>query len=483
MRAISFLMTVALLTGASSVFAQSYYNPPQSAYVPPAGYYAADAAELESRISKLEADIKKKQDAVDTKKKFSADWSGRVFMDSVNFGDPHLKNGVRPNDTTPRHGDYLGFRDVRIGVAGKGFEIFDYKAEFALERNNHVTFTDVFFGAKNIPGLDTVRVGHYKVETGMSQLTSGRNITAMERPTPVSVFGPSRRFGAGQTFYFANDSIRWFNGVFAARSLGSDTKSYNDGDMDTAGTGGSGAIFNSRFTMVPVYKKDGERFLHFGWHTMYMDNPNRGATFLGAPNSPSIGGFSRSGNNWLVNGIRVPATPLYDVPHYTQGGVEMAWGRGPLAVTSEFFAGTFDKGRDMYGGYVEVRYFLTGDTRPYDKKNGAMGNVKIKKNFLTVEECINTFCHGAANGYGVKSWGAWEVFAQWSFTDSDRIAFRGGEGGRTTDTVLGLNWYWNPNTRMMFEYVHSDGTRQQLGAVQGFRATEDIVATSLRFYF
>ena len=66
-------------------------------------------------------------------------------------------------------------------------------------------------------------------------------------------------------------------------------------------------------------------------------------------------------------------------------------------------------------------------------------------------------------------------------------------GGRTTDLVFGLNWYLNPTTRLMLEYVHSDGTAKRSEYVitnsvgntvdRSYRATEDIFAVALRFNF
>ncbi|MCL2711169.1 MAG: porin [Planctomycetaceae bacterium] len=472
---IHFLVTViALSLGASGALAQNY---PSAAYAPTASYYAADAGDLESRITALEADMKKKEDKVDTKKKFSAEWSGRIFTDLVNFGDPHVKAGdfTGPGDFGP--GDFIGLRDARIGVTGKGFEVFDYKVEIGFNQNNSVQITDVFMGVQKVPGLDYVRLGHYKVESGLSYLTSSRNSTAMERTTAVSTFSPGRRFGAGQTYLFANDRIRWFNGIFLAGDRASGNKFHVDGDIDD-----KGAIYNSRLSLVPYYAKDGERYLHLGGHYMYRENDQKSIPPMYSSGNTRIGGFSRAGAAWF--------TTSAVASHYNQGGLEMAWGRGPLAISSELFAGSFGKGRDMYGGYIEARYFLTGDCRPYSKSGGTMGNVKLKKNFLTGEEIYRTHHHGAAKGFAIKSLGAWEVFAQWSFVDSDRVAFSApnARGGRAVDTVLGVNWYWNPNTRMIFEYVHSDGTRQTHTGTAGTttyycRATEDIFATSFRFYF
>jgi phosphate-selective porin OprO/OprP len=476
----NFLLTALVLSaGAGNALAQPYT--PSATYATSSGYFAADAADLESRISKLEADMKKKEDKVDTKKKFSADISGRIFMDTVHFGDPYVKS---ESTTAPYNGnplpDFVGLRDARIGVSGKGFEIFDYKVELAFERE--LRLTDVYMGVQKVPGLDYVRIGHYKVETGLSYLTSGRNSVAMERASAVSTFNNSRRLGIGQTYLFAHDQVRWFNGVFLADDINTATNKYLvDEDLCD-----KGAIYNSRFTMVPFYDKDGERYFHLGGHYMYKGKPKdtwtRGE--MDSPGTTYVGGFNRAGHRWFYN----RAT---DAWHYNQGGLETAYGYGPFSVASELFAGSFGDGRDMYGGYVEVKYFLTGDHRPYSKSSGTLGNVKMKKNFLTAEECFQTHHHGAVKGYGVKSWGAWEVYAQWSFVDSDRVARSdtAARGGRAVDTVLGLNWYWNPNTRMMFEYVHSEGTQRTFDTTDGVaptpygRATEDIFATSFRFYF
>jgi len=496
----NFLLTavVALSVGASDVLAQ---NHPSAMFAPTASYYAADVGDLESRIFKLEEDMKKKQDAVDTKRRFSVDVSGRVFMDAVNFSPNY--GAVAPttgtNNPNPNGGvsDYIGLRDARIGVGGRGYEVLDYRAELSYERGA-LRMTDVFMGVRKVPGLDYVRVGHYKVETGMSYMTSGRNSTAMERAASVGTFSPGRRLGISQIYLFGNDQVRWFNGVFLARDISGGmfhsptathenngtTRVANDMNMSNRGT-----IFNSRFSMVPYYAKDGERFFHLGGHYMYREKDDKG--FAGnMSTSTAIGGFSRAGNaGWLST-----QTAAWN---YNQGGIELAWGRDRLAISSELFAGSFGNGRDMYGGYAEVRYFLTKDSRPYSKSSGTPGNVKMRNNFLTGDDVVQTLCHGRAKVFGIQSIGAWEVYAQWSFVDSDRVAFFDGptgpsRGGRAVDTAFGLNWYWNPNTRMMFEYVHSNRTQQ---AATGYpissgtgndsyrRASVDTFATSLRFSF
>jgi len=37
--------------------------------------------------------------------------------------------------------------------------------------------------------------------------------------------------------------------------------------------------------------------------------------------------------------------------------------------------------------------------------------------------------------------------------DSTDLSDSGVNGGEMTSFTIGFNWYWNPNTRMMFDYV------------------------------
>jgi phosphate-selective porin OprO/OprP len=49
--------------------------------------------------------------------------------------------------------------------------------------------------------------------------------------------------------------------------------------------------------------------------------------------------------------------------------------------------------------------------------------------------------------------GAWEAAVRWSFLDlSGTPDF---ESGIQHDVTFGVNWYWNPYARMMFNYIHA----------------------------
>ena len=98
------------------------------------------------------------------------------------------------------------------------------------------------------------------------------------------------------------------------------------------------------------------------------------------------------------------------------------------------------------GTYAQVGYFLTGEHRPYDRKAGAIDRVKPFENFFRV---------GLPNGERCTGWGAWEVAGRFSYlqlNDNDV------HGGTIADYTAGVNWYWNPYIKMVFNYIHSQSS-------------------------
>ena len=91
----------------------------------------------------------------------------------------------------------------------------------------------------------------------------------------------------------------------------------------------------------------------------------------------------------------------------------------------------------LYAFYVMASYFLTGEHRPYNRSDGHYDRPKPKKNFLQ------------------GGWGAFEVALRFSMIDlTDAAAVNPGMGGKEKNITVGLNWYLNPNTRMILNYVH-----------------------------
>ncbi len=129
-----------------------------------------------------------------------------------------------------------------------------------------------------------------------------------------------------------------------------------------------------------------------------------------------------------------------------------------------------DENNTAKGAYVELKYFLTGDHRAYSLSKGVFEGVKVKRNF-------HPFKCGDYNL--IDGFGAWQAVVQWSYLDLSDWRYAHEKAGRQHDLTLGMNWFWTPNIRWIFEYVHS---QRNVGA--GSRhCSEDIFGTSLRLHF
>jgi phosphate-selective porin OprO and OprP len=131
-------------------------------------------------------------------------------------------------------------------------------------------------------------------------------------------------------------------------------------------------------------------------------------------------------------------------------GLEHVLNVGALQITGEyqnlFLQRDSGAGSDLHfhGGYVQAAYFLTGEHIPWERDTGTLGRVKPFENFFLVDRC------GGGTGAG---WGAWQVAARYSYADfvDDNVA-----GGIGESFTLGLNWHWNDNTRLQFNYLMGD---------------------------
>lgn len=128
---------------------------------------------------------------------------------------------------------------------------------------------------------------------------------------------------------------------------------------------------------------------------------------------------------------------------------ELAIVYGPFSLQTEYTFADINHKRstigsnDFTGFYVYGSYFLTGEHRKYERKNGALGRVKPNKNF-----------------YWGRGMGAIELTGRYSKLDlSDRTI----DGGKLDDITLGVNWYLNPDTRVMLNYVRAKAVLSNIG--------------------
>ena len=73
-------------------------------------------------------------------------------------------------------------------------------------------------------------------------------------------------------------------------------------------------------------------------------------------------------------------------------------------------------------------------------------------------------------------WGAWELAARWSYLDFSDV-----NGQQLNDLTVGWNWYWNPHTRMMLNWIHPFAHRSLVSP--SLDAQGDILAMRLQVEF
>jgi phosphate-selective porin OprO and OprP len=273
-----------------------------------------------------------------------------------------------------------------------------------------VTFTNVGF-------LGAMQAGQFKAPMSLEVLTSSRDNTFMEPAAPVQALAPGQNAGVQFSRTLFQERATWAFGFFT-ESVGQD---YGDSSQNFGR-----AI--TRVTCLPLYEVDpgqpsSARLLHLGLSANVLYSGNSTVEYRSRPESHLA--------PYVVDTGDVAADGAF------VAGAEAAWVQGPLSLQGEYlhsFVRETARETVNFGGfYVSACYFLTGESRPYDRRTGAWGRVIPKHNFV----------------WGHGGWGAWEVAARLSNVD---LGDGNIHGGRLTELMCGLNWYLHPHVKWRFNY-------------------------------
>ena len=340
-------------------------------------------------------------------KAFSFKFGGRIMNDWAFMSeDDSLKAAIgQLQDATTE------FRRARLYISGTVYEKVIFKAQYDFAGGD-ADFKDVYLGLKKLPGVGTLKVGHFKEAFGLEELTSSKYITFMERSLPV-IFAPSRNTGIGVNNTALNKRLTWAAGLFL------DTGGY--GDEDDAE---NSAAATARITGLPWYQGK-DRLLHLGLSYSNRDAKDDAVEYDQSPEAHLAPDFVDTGSIVADSENRF--------------GIEAALVHGPFSLQGEYMGANVETpdGSDpsFSGYYASASYFLTGEHRAYKNSSGTFDRVKPKTNF------------------GKGGTGAWEVALRYSGLDLNDAPIQGGE---LEDVTFGLNWYLNPNVRTMFNYVLAD---------------------------
>lgn len=351
---------------------------------------------------------------------FKLKLSGRIQTDLV-FGtaDDSLENVFGGAESGSE------FRRARFAVEGTIYKDFGFKAQYDFAQGDS-DFKDVWMSYNAIPTVGQLKVGHFKEPFSLDQLTSSKYIDFMERSLADALV-PGRNWGAQLSNTFMDERIYYALGIFK------DADDYGDSENadDWAITG--------RIAGTP-YNRDENHLLHLGAAASFrkLDSSDNSIRIRQRPEIHIADRYIDTQIAGMMSGIN----QVYGVDDFYLLGGEAAWVHGPLtlqgeAMMAEYNSTVLASDPSFWGGYLQGSYFITGEGKAYKASDATFDKVKPKKNFGLGEN---------------KGPGAWEVLARVSYLDlSDGPVV----GGEETNITLGINWYLNPNMKLMFNYVHA----------------------------
>ena len=331
---------------------------------------AQSLQQLQSQVDALSKQVEelKKQKASELKveakgaPRFSGDGfnkfkiRGRLMADFGHVGDDDLDEEGFGNEGL---GTTTEFRRARLGVEG---EITNFKYKFEIDfADNEVDIADAYLQWKGKPV--SVTIGNQKTPNSLEEQTSSRFTSLMERAQFTDAFGLSRELGI--VLGTGGDDYTFKAGVFSNGGFSDDDEA-------------NGYAFAARGTFSPKFD---DVQTHFGAHILYRDEgaapsryrqrPGIHTTDVRFVDTNAAGGLDVE--NDLVFGGEVAA--IWNAFHFASefayliADVDPDLGEGGTLGDDEYSA---------WGGYAEIGYFITGESRGYKADKGAFDRTKPK---------------------------------------------------------------------------------------------------------
>jgi phosphate-selective porin OprO/OprP len=389
--------------------------------------------------------------------------------------------------------DAINFRRLRLEMEGTLWDVLDFKCEYDFantirvapaggridttagqivgtagtiaDRNaviNTPVWTDMWIQWRDLPLIGNVRIGNQKQWISLEHLTSSRWLNYLERSMAFDAFVENGNNGfvpgIGIWRSLLDDNLFFGVGVYSPNFR--DIFGWDVGDGERQ--------YSARIAGTPIYQEKGRYLLHLGLgylHSTADDGIIRYRARTPVRNGPAVLHNTvaqiqgqLSSYNLLVPELMVNCGPFTFSAEYYGAWVQQDRGKSFTAVGLQSSARDLPRGSRgqlfYQGGYAEVGYFLTGESRGYDR------SFKCQ----TRQPCYeNTFIVDGEQGLLVGR-GAWQVLARYEYLDLDSEQVN---GGILHGTTLGVNWFLNPNAKIQFNYtlLHRDATQYRDGRV------------------
>ncbi len=420
---------------------------------------------------------------------YSQDPAGQITSDLRRSG-PALGATVASADLSHarllKDGDV--FRRARFGFDGTAYGDVDYRLILDFGSGGGVENSGQLYEAwVQYSGLKPfkLRVGAFPPSIGLEDQGSTNALPLLERSATGDI---ARGFVAGDTRTavqaFANTDHWLISAALTGRTIGV----INTGTASpTAQTYGDQLGLVWRAAATPLYGPDWR--VHIGAHGSYLITPanTTGPTSTGAPPaSPSVS-FGNTAE-LRIDSTRMINTGNISARHADEEGLEFAFQKRSVFLQSEYEYFHVQRSNSALsnphfrGWYVEGGWVLTGEARKYNPQGAAFDGPAVR--------CPFDPRKGA--------WGAWEMVGRYSDTNLNYHLGAPGSapgpdeirGGELKVLSGGINWYWNPLVRFMFDYQHvkldrlsPDATLYQTPVGAQIGQSYDVVSVRSQFAF
>jgi phosphate-selective porin OprO and OprP len=350
--------------------------------------------------------------------------------------------GNRETNAARDFSDGIFVRRARFGFDGTFASNFNYRLLLELGSGGGTEgparVNDAWIAYTGLAPF-TFQLGAFSPPANMDDSTSAEDFAFLERASASelsrALAGADGRFGLAMK----SGGKRWMSSLAV-----------------TSRTVGDAEVFDSQFAAVGrvgfLAATSDDYNLHLGVSGSYVFSPPD----QGSGTTPRHPLRLRDRPEVRVDSVRLIDTGAIDAAHASAFGAEFGANWKNFYVQGENFWFDVDR-RDAaledpsFGGYyLQGSWVLTGENRRYNASTGSFQNPRPAKPFTR------------DGGLG-----AWELAARYSEMDLNfqeglegTAALPGSvRGGEQSIVTLGLNWYLNPNFKLMMNYLLIDVER------------------------
>jgi phosphate-selective porin OprO/OprP len=343
----------------------------------------------------------------------------------------------RETNSAQNLSDGAYFRRARLGVEGVIARDFNYRLLMELGgagTEGPTRINDAWISYTGFAPL-AVQVGAFAPGANLDDGTAPEDLVFIERATVSEL---SRTLGGADgrlALALKGAGSRWM-GTLALTSRTVNDAEVSDSQLATVGRAGFLVATSDEYNV------------HVGASGTYVFTPpDQGSSVTSGRHSLRF----RDRPEIRVDSTRLIDTGAIDAYHAYAAGVEFAANWRSLYLQGENFWYGIERRQPTnasnpnFGGYyVQGSWVLTGERHRYNMATGSYQSPRPFKPF--------------ASGGGI---GAWELAVRYSHADLDSNAGTSGaapagsvRGGVQDIWTAGINWYLNPNLRVLFNYLH-----------------------------